>query len=121
MSTWIICIILLICIVIGIKSYAKRLTSGCCGTGGPKSVKKVKVADKHPEHYFFEAILTIDGMTCGNCAAKVENALNVMEGVWASVDLSMGQAKVRMKSRLSDNELKKAVQEAGYTVLKIME
>lgn len=119
MATVIICIILIICIIFGVKSYAKRLSSGCCGSSGEGPVKRKKVADKNPAHYPYEVQLTIDGMTCGNCAARVENALNELDGVWAKVDLGSQQAKVQMKSLIPESDLKNAVHQVGYTVMKI--
>ena len=104
MSTAIICAILIVIAIIGIKSYAKKLTSGCCGS-----------------HYPYSRLLKVDGMSCGNCASHVENALNGLEGVWAQVDLEKGEALVRMKQEYGNNELKQAVKEAGYVVYKIEE
>ena len=43
-------------------------------------MKKVKVKDKDPSHYPYEKILKIDGMTCGNCANRVENASIIWTG-----------------------------------------
>ena len=112
MSTAIICAVLIVIAIIGIKSYAKKLTSGCCGASSQPSVKKMKVKDK--SHYPYSRLLKVDGMSCGNCASHVENALNSLEGVWAQVDLEKGEALVRMKQEYGNNELKQAVKDAGY-------
>ena len=121
MATAVICIILVIAVIAGVKSYMKKLRSGCCGASSEPSVIKVKVKDKDPSHYPYEKILKIDGMTCGNCANRVENALNHLDGVYASVDLMKEEAVVRMKEKLEDQTLKKAVAAAGYTVYKVVE
>ena len=121
MSTAIICAILIVIAIIGIKSYAKKLTSGCCGASPQPSGKKMKVRDKDKSHYPYSRLLKVDGMSCGNCASHVENALNGLEGVWAQVDLEKGEALVRMKQEYGNNELKQAVKEAGYVVYKIEE
>ena len=63
--------------------------------------------------------MKVDGMSCGNCAVRVENALNAMEGVWARVDLEAGEAQVYMKQKYEDKALKDAVKAAGYTIFKI--
>ena len=76
------------------------------------------MADKNPAHYPYEVQLTIDGMTCGNCVNRVENALNELEGVWATADLMEGKAVVRMKQDIPLEELKQAVKSAGYLVYK---
>lgn len=121
MSTAIICAVLIVIAIIGLKSYAKKLTSGCCGASSQASVKKIKVSDKDKSHYPYSRILKVDGMSCGNCACHVENALNSLEGVWAQVDLEKGEALVRMKQKYGNNELKQAVKDAGYVVYKIEE
>ena len=121
MSTAIICAVLIVIAIIGIKSYAKKLTSGCCGASSQPSVKKMKVRDKDKSHYPYSLLLKVDGMSCGNCASHVENALNSLEGVWAQVDLEKGEALVRMKQEYGNNELKQAVKDAGYVVYKIEE
>ena len=121
MATAVICIILVIAVVAGVKSYMKKLRSGCCGASSEPAVKKVKVKDKDPSHYPYQKVLKIDGMTCGNCANRVENALNHLDGVYASVDLMKEEAVDRMKEKVEDQTLKKTVAAAGYTVYKVTE
>ena len=119
MSTAVICILLIVICVFGIKSYLKRLTSGCCGSSGEKAVKRIKVKDRDLSHYPHQCILKVDGMSCGNCAIRVENALNAMDGVWARVDLESGEASVYMKQEYGDKAMKDAVKACGYTVFRI--
>lgn len=119
MATAILCILLVAAAVIGLKGYLKRLTSGCCGTAEQPGVKKIRVKDRDLSHYPFQTVLKVDGMSCGNCAAHVENALNALEGVWAQVDLAEGEALVRMKEMRSPEELKAVVKAAGYTVYRV--
>lgn len=119
MTTGIICLVLIVVCVLGIKSYVKRLSSGCCGAGGDKKEKKVKVEDRDVDHYPFTAAVKVDGMTCGNCLRWVENALNRLEGVWASGELSGGIITVRMKQEIEEDRIRQAVREAGYCVLSV--
>lgn len=65
-----------------------------------------------------ERILQIDGMNCGKCAARVETALQGVEGVdSAKVDLAAKSARVSYDaSRATAAQLTSAVTEAGYTV-----
>ena len=58
-------------------------------------------------------------MSCKNCRIRVENSLNETEGVWAAVNLKKKEATVRMKSRISEQELRRAVEKAGYDVRNI--
>ena len=64
-----------------------------------------------------EKKLTIDGMMCQHCVAHVSKALNSLPGVTASVDLDTKTATV--SGTASDEAPKKAVEEAGYSVVSI--
>ena len=61
--------------------------------------------------------VTIEGMMCAHCSGRVEKALNAMEGVSATVDLTAGTATVT--GEVTDEALCKAVEDAGYTVVSI--
>lgn len=114
-------IIVIILVLIGIgavKSYLKRISSGCCG-GGAEKEKKIEVADREKTNYSHCVTLGISGMSCENCRRHAENALNSMDGVWAEVDLENGSACVRMKTRIPDIELRRVIAEAGYSVTEI--
>lgn len=117
MPTVILCLILLLFVLFSIKSFLKRMSSGCCGGGDPEYRKSVK--DKNKTHYPFTATLKIDGMSCKNCALHVENALNELEGVWAKVNLDKQSATVLMKSKLSDEQMARPILAAGYSVREI--
>lgn len=113
--TVIIVLILAVIAVFAVKDYLRRLAGGCCGGGG-EAVKKRRVSDRDPSHYPYCAELAIEGMTCQNCVRRVENSLNELDGVWATVDLKSARATVRMKMERSPQELASAVQRAGYRV-----
>lgn len=104
----------------GVRSWRRRLTSGCCGAGGD-AVRKTRVADRDPRHYPYAETVAIGGMTCKNCEARVENALNELDGVYATVRLRSRSAAVRMKRRLPDSMLREALERAGYTMGGILE
>ncbi len=118
-STAVICVILAVICIFSVKKYRKKLTSGCCGAGGEGTVKRRRVSDRNKAHYPYTKILKIDGMSCGNCANRVENALNALDGVWASVDLGRQEAFVRMKQPVEPELLKDTVRKQGYTVIQI--
>ncbi|HLK49990.1 MAG TPA: heavy metal-associated domain-containing protein [Bryobacteraceae bacterium] len=62
--------------------------------------------------------LTVQGMTCDNCARSVERKLNGTPGVTkATVDLKAGQARVEYDADLVKPEvLANAVRQLGYEV-----
>lgn len=65
--------------------------------------------------------IKIEGMSCSHCQARIERALNSIDGVVAKVDLKKGQATVRLDAVVSDVDLTRAIEEAGYTVTAIAE
>lgn len=60
--------------------------------------------------------ILVEGMSCGHCSARVEKALNAIDGVTAKVDLEAKTAFVDVTGNVSDDALKKAVEDAGYEV-----
>ena len=92
-----------------------RKGGGCCGEH-ESAEKKVTVSDRNKAHYPYAVLLQIGGMTCENCARKVENALNLLDGTWAVVSISGGSAKVLSKTPLDEAALREAVRGAGYVV-----
>ncbi len=61
-------------------------------------------------------LLDIDGMTCASCVSRVEGALAGVEGVEkAEVNLASRRATVEGEN-LTEDELAKAVHEAGYSM-----
>ncbi len=59
--------------------------------------------------------LKITGMTCSTCAKSAQDALNVLEGVKASVSYDEGQAKIETQGIVDNNQLLKAVESKGYS------
>jgi copper ion binding protein len=60
--------------------------------------------------------ITVEGMSCSHCSARVEKALNTIDGVQAKVSLENKTAVVNLSEEVSDETLKKAVEAAGYEV-----
>lgn len=62
--------------------------------------------------------LTISGMACGGCTAKVTRALQALPGVTdVKVSLTPGEATVKYDEQLlSPEQMKAAVKSAGYGV-----
>ncbi|MFI1798209.1 heavy metal translocating P-type ATPase, partial [Streptomyces sp. NPDC020379] len=59
--------------------------------------------------------LTIGGMTCASCAARVEKKLNRMDGVEATVNYATEKAKVTYRQDLTVADLVATVEATGYT------
>jgi len=66
-----------------------------------------------------EKTLIIKGMSCGHCSARVEKVLNNIDGVEAKVDLEANSAKLKLSHEVSDDIIKKVVDDIGYQVVEV--
>ncbi|MFF4820075.1 heavy metal translocating P-type ATPase [Kitasatospora sp. NPDC001309] len=62
-----------------------------------------------------EVELSIGGMTCASCAARIEKKLNRMDGVAASVNYATEKAKVTFEGEVEVADLIATVEATGYT------
>ena len=64
--------------------------------------------------------MKIEGMMCGHCEARVKKALEALDGVEsAEVSHEKGTAIVTLKSDVSNDSLKQAVEAQDYKVVSI--
>ncbi|EYR63493.1 carbonate dehydratase [Actinotalea ferrariae CF5-4] len=82
------------------------------GTTQPGSVEPTAT---QPDGALPPVELTIGGMTCSSCAARIERKLNRLDGVTATVNFAMETATVRLSSPVPVETLVAAVVDAGYT------
>lgn len=62
-----------------------------------------------------EVELSIGGMTCASCAARIEKKLNRMDGVTATVNYATEKAKVSFPAGVEVGDLIATVEKTGYT------
>ena len=84
----------------------------CCGGGGKGKPIKPKKLDK----VIATRVVGIEGMVCDHCSLRVQNALNSVDGINAKVKLSRGTAIVKLGKEISDAEITKIIENAGYKV-----
>lgn len=118
MATIVISILLILICILAVVSYRRKLSQGCCGSGGDM-VEKQGPVDKNPSHFPFAYKIAIEGMTCKNCAARVENAFHAAGDFYAKVNLSKKTALVRAKTETAEDTLRKIVLRTGYDVVSI--
>ncbi|MFJ1768417.1 heavy-metal-associated domain-containing protein [Amycolatopsis sp. NPDC088138] len=62
-----------------------------------------------------DSTYTVTGMTCGHCARSVEEEIRGIGGVTGvAVDLATGAVTVRSAAALAVEDVRGAVEEAGY-------
>ena len=118
-STTIVVIIIAVGLFFGFSRIVASFSGKSCSSDGQKRtrVKKAIVADTDASHYPYQANFLIGGMSCEGCAQNVANALNAVEGTWATVDLGSRIATVRSKTPIDQQVLTAAVREAGYNIM----
>ncbi len=63
--------------------------------------------------------MIVEGMSCMHCSARVEKALNELDGVTAKVDLEAKTATITLARPVEDEKLVQAVTDAGYDVVSL--
>ncbi|MFC8224475.1 heavy metal translocating P-type ATPase [Streptomyces sp. NPDC057287] len=77
-------------------------------------------ASEAPAPEASDAELTIGGMTCASCAARVEKKLNRMDGVTATVNYATEKARVSYGAGTTLDDLVATVEKTGYTALPVV-
>lgn len=78
------------------------------------------VQQKEKENEPMKKVMKIEGMMCPHCEMHVKKALEAIDGVSEAVaDHQKGTATLTLTAEVSNDALKHAVEDAGYTVLNI--
>lgn len=64
--------------------------------------------------------IQIEGMSCGHCVAHVKEALEEIKGI-ESVEVSLEEKCAMIVGNTTEEEIKEAIDEAGYDVVNISE
>lgn len=116
MENAIIIIVLLVVIVLALLRSKKHFKgSGCCSSGS----NTIRSHKKLTEPKIGEKVVIVEGMHCENCQARVENAINSLDGMVCKVNLKKKTATVSYSADVSDALLKETVEKLGYTVTEI--
>ena len=82
--------------------------------------KKIKKNHKEKENKTMTKTMKIEGMMCGHCEARVKKTLEAVAGVSeAVVSHETGTAVVTLSEDVSDDVLKKAVEDQDYKVISV--
>jgi P-type Cu+ transporter len=77
--------------------------------------EKTRPGEAPPQAPASEVELSIGGMTCASCAARIEKKLNRMDGVTATVNFATEKAKVSYGGGTDVADLIATVEKTGYT------
>lgn len=114
-------LVLAVIVFFAMRSSMKHMRGegDCCGGGGDVIPRPRKHKKQRLQQVVAVKKLTIAGMTCVRCQANVENALNSVDQVNATVNLLQEEAIVKLGTDVADDVLRNAVEEAGYKVVAI--
>lgn len=116
MGNVIILTILLAMVVLAVNSGRKHFkgSGGCCGGGGEERPHK-----KLEEPAIGQRVLSVEGMHCESCQARIEKAIDRLDGVVCKTNLHKKTATVTYSQPVSDDTLKEIVEKLGYRVTEI--
>ena len=116
----IIILIVIVLLIFALKGTLKHFKgeSPCCGGGSETIVTDIE--DKMLDNPAIgKKTVKSSGMHCEHCVKCVTEAINKIEGASAKVNLKKEEAVVSYDREIDDDDLKKAVEEAGFKVVDI--
>lgn len=84
-----------------------------------KSEQSTAPAGKDEKEINMKKTIIIEGMMCAHCTGRVEKALSELGGVEVKMSLEDKAAYLTLSREISDEQLRKAVTDAGYEVISI--
>lgn len=118
MENAIIIMILVVLVALAIPSGMKHFKGegGCCGGGSTVKKKRKKL-----KKVIAKKKVVVEGMTCEHCRDRVERSIDEIDGAAGKVNLKKKEALVLMEREVSDEEIRAAIEGAGYKVICIDE
>ena len=116
MENVIVFVLLAIIVLIALSATIKRLKSkgGCC-SGGDYKLKKKKLKTVIQEKTFY-----VKGMHCEHCKNRIEESVNHIAGVSATVNLKKNQVLVEYETLVDDTSIINQIEKLGYVVMSVL-
>ena len=103
----------------GFKPHFYKKKPDGAENSAPEEIKN-EIKKEIKEETTMKKTMKIEGMMCGHCTGRVDKVLNALEGVQAEVSLEDKAAYLTIEGDVSDEVLKKTVEDEGYQVLEIV-
>ena len=116
-STMIVLVVIVVIAAIALKNSIGHFKGegGCCGGGGTVIPDEKTLSGP----IIGEKTVHIEGMHCENCKNRVERAINRIDGAVAKVNLKKKTAVVSFDREISEEDIRRAVEEQDYKVISI--
>ena len=117
---WGMCLLIAVLIIVAfivLRMKIKRIgiKRTCCG-GHKKEERKEKVLEEKP---IFEVTVRIDDLCCEDCAIRVENAFNRVDGVSAKACHKEKRAVLLLAKEIDETEICSVVSGCGFAVTEV--
>lgn len=115
MENIVIVVILGIILLAGMSYTVKHFKGkgGCCGSGD------LKLKRKKLDKVLYTKTYKVDGMKCNACKTRVEETVNDIRGLSASVNLKSKEFVVSFGEQVDDEVIFKKLRRLGYEISKI--
>ena len=114
----IILVIILMAVAFGIRESVKHFKGegGCCGGGSAVQPKKKKLKGSTLKTMVF----SVPDMHCKNCAARVTETVNDIDGAAAHVNLKKKTVTVACDRVIDPDDIRAAIEHKGYSASLIL-
>lgn len=118
-GTIVVIAVIVVIVIMAVVSGAKHFKGegGCCGGGGEIKTEKKTLEGK----VIAKKKIIVEGMQCDNCKAKVERAIDSIDGAVGRVDLKNKTAYVEMDRAIDNNEFIRAIRRYEFKVSDIID
>lgn len=85
-----------------------------------KEFKKINTLEVDKGGFKMKKVVIVDGMVCGHCKKRIEDAFNELQGVKATVDLEKKTLTLESKNEISDETIKDLLEKLNYDFVKFL-
>ena len=112
MENIIVIVLLVIIVLFALRATIKRL-KGKGGGGYKPKKKKLKTVIEKKTFY-------VKGMHCEHCKNRIEESVNCIAGVSATVNLKKNQVLVEYETPVDDTSIINQIEKLGYAVMSVL-
>lgn len=116
MGNTIIVLIILAIVTVALLRFRNHFRGGgCCGSRG----KPIRSHKKLDAPAIGQWVLTVEGMHCESCQARIENAVNRLNGAVCTVNLKKKTATVAFSQPVGAQQVQQIIEKLGYSVSRV--